>query len=431
MFWEEKIECMSREEMVRLKEKRLRETVRYAYENVAFYRDQFDAHGIHPEDIRSMDDISSLPFTTKLDLRDHYPHGFCAVPLSQIIRVHASSGTTGKPTPVFYTKGDLENWVNSMARSCYMAGIRENDVCQIAFRYTLFTGAFGHHLGAERIGATVIPMSSGQTERQIMMMQDFGTTVIHCTPSYAITIAERMKEMGIGKDTLSLRLGIHGAEPMSEELRGEIEVRLGITAIRDYGMTELGGPGVSIECPAKEGYHLNEDFFHPEIIDPETSEPLPVGQTGELVFTTLRKEAMPIIRYRTRDITHLETKTCGCGRTLIRHGPIIGRSDDMLIIGGINFFPSQLECVMLGFEEIEPHYVIHLQKKGRLDHVSVEVETDPDFWANAPKEKLAELIQKMGTKVKNMIGFKMEIKIVEPLTIPRSEGKANRVIDER
>ncbi|NQU14692.1 MAG: phenylacetate--CoA ligase [Desulfobacteraceae bacterium] len=431
MFWDEKIECLSRDEIVSKKEKRLRETVRYAYENVAFYRDQFDARDMAPEQIRSIDDISFLPFTTKLDLRDNYPYGFCAVPLSRIVRVHASSGTTGKPTPVFFTKSDMENWTISMARNCYMAGIRENDVCQIAFRYTLFTGAFGHHLGADRIGATVIPTSSGQTDRQIMMMQDFGTTVIHCTPSYAITMAERMREMGVDKGDLPLRLGIHGAEPMSEELRGEIEDRLGITALRDYGMTELGGPGTSIECPEKNGYHINEDFFHPEIIDPDTCKPLPTGQTGELVFTTLQKEAMPLIRYRSRDITHLETETCGCGRTLIRHGPIIGRSDDMLIIGGVNFFPSQLECVMLGFEEIEPHYVIYLKKKGRLDHVSVAVETHPDFWANAPGEKIAELVQKIETKVKNDIGFRMEIKIVEPLTIPRSEGKAQRVVDER
>ncbi len=431
MFWEEKIECLSRDEMIQRQEKRLREIVGYAYENLAFYKRRFDEHDIRPEKIRTIDDVTSLSFTTKSDLRDNYPYGFCAVPLSRIVRVHASSGTTGKPTPVFLTKKDLENWTDCMARNCYMAGVREEDVCQIAFRYTLFTGAFGHHLGAERIGASVIPTSSGQTERQIMMMQDFKTTVIHCTPSYAITIAEKMSEMGVDKNSLSLRLGIHGAEPMSEELRAEIEERLGITAIGDYGLTELGGPGVSIECPEKEGYHINEDFFYPEIIDPETSRPLPFGQVGELVFTTLQKEAVPIIRYRTRDITHLEAETCGCGRTLIRHGPIIGRSDDMLIIGGVNFFPSQLECVMLGFEEVEPHYVIYLKKKGRLDHVAVEVETQPDFWTEAPREKIAELAQEIEMKVKDIIGFKIEVKIVEPLSIPRSEGKAKRVIDDR
>lgn len=431
MFWDKKTECLSRNEMTRIQETHLKKTTKYVFENVAFYKQKFEEAGLHPDDIKGLEDIARLPFTTKSDLRDNYPYGMCAVPPSHIVRVHASSGTTGKPTPVFYTAQDLENWVNCVTRNCCMAGIRQIDVCQIAFRYTLFTGAFGHHLGAERIGATVIPTSSGQTERQIMMMQDFGTTVLHCTPSYAITIAERIREMGINKNDLSLRLGIHGAEPMSEELRTEIEERLGITALRDYGMTELGGPGTSIECLEKNGYHINEDFFYPEIIDPDTCEPLPDGQTGELVFTLLQKEAMPLIRYRSRDITYLESEPCGCGRTLVRHGPIIGRSDDMLIVGGVNFFPSQLECVMLGFEEIEPHYVIRLKKKNRLDHVLVEVETASDFWTNAPKEKIAELVQEMERKVKNIIGFRMEINIVEPFTIPRSEGKAQRVVDER
>jgi phenylacetate-CoA ligase len=277
----------------------------------------------------------------------------------------------------------------------------------------------------------VIPLSSGQTERQILMMQDFGTTVIHCTPSYAITLAEKIVEMGVDKKTLSLRIGIHGAEPMSEELRTEIEEKLGIIAIRDYGLTEFGGPGLSIECPERSGYHINEDYFYPEIIDPETFRPLPSGEEGELVFTTLQKEATPLIRYRTRDISHLETDRCGCGRTLIRHGAIRGRTDDMLIIGGVNFFPSQLEGIMLGFEEIEPHYLIHLTKRGRLDHVSVEVETKPDFWANAPQEKRDELTRRIEMKVKDIIGFKIEVRIIEPLSIPRSEGKAKRVSDDR
>ena len=431
MFWDEKIESSSRDEMTRMQGEKLREIVKYAYQNVGFYKQKFDEKEIHPEKIKSLEDIHRLPFMEKADLRDNYPYGLCAVPQSDIVRLHASSGTTGKPTPVFNTKRDLEDWVNCMARNCYMAGVRRDDVCQIAFRYTLFTGAFGHHYGAEKIGAMVIPTSSGQTERQIMMMQDFGTTVFHCTPSYAVTIAEKMSEMGVDRDSLSLRISIHGAEPMTEEMRDEIEEKLGTLAIGDYGLTELGGPGVSIECPEKAGYHINEDYFYPEIIDPETLQPLPDGETGELVFTTLQKEALPIIRYRTRDITTLTRGRCGCGRTLIRHGAIKGRSDDMLIIGGVNFFPSQLESMMLGFEETTPHYEIHLGKKGRLDSVSVKVETEPDFCANVSGDKIAELVQKMEKKVKDFLGFKMDVHIVEPQSIPRSEGKAKRVIDDR
>jgi len=277
----------------------------------------------------------------------------------------------------------------------------------------------------------VIPTSSGQTERQIMMMQDFGTTVFHCTPSYAVTVAEKMSEMGVDRDSLSLRLSIHGAEPMTEEMREEIEEKLGTLAIGDYGLTELGGPGVSIECPEKAGYHINEDYFYPEIIDPETLQTLPDGEAGELVFTTLQKEALPIIRYRTRDITTLTRDRCGCGRMLIRHGAIKGRTDDMLIIGGINFFPSQLESVMLGFKEITPHYEIHLGKKGRLDSVSVKVETKPDFWGNVSGDKIGKLTLKMEKKVKDLLGFRMDVRIVEPQSIPRSEGKAKRVVDDR
>jgi phenylacetate-CoA ligase len=431
MFWEEKFECMSRDEMTAFQTEKLKETIKYAYENVKFYRHKFDEKGIRPADVRTIEDISLLPFTTKFDLRDHYPYGYCTVRPAALARVHASSGTTGKPTPVFYTKEDLEKWVHTMARGLYTAGIREDDVCQIAFRYSLFTGAFGHHQGAERIGAMVIPTSSGQTERQVMMMEDFQTTVIHCTPSYAITIAEKMMEMGVDKDSLSLRLGIHGAEPMSEELRREVEQKLGTVAIRDYGLTEVGGTGVSIECREKAGYHINEDYYFPEIIDPETSMPLPIGEVGELVFTTLQNVAVPLIRYRTRDITHLEIERCDCGRTLIRHAAISGRTDDMLIIGGVNFFPSQLESVLLDFDDIEAHYLIRLTKKGRLDHVSADVETSADFWANASEEKIEELAGRIQKKVKDIIGFRMDIHIVEPLTIPRSEGKAKRVEDNR
>jgi phenylacetate-CoA ligase len=431
MFWDKKIECMSRDEMTSFQLNKLRKTVRYAYEKIAFYKQIMDEKKVHPDDIKTIEDISLLPLLAKSDLRDNYPYGLCAVPYDEIVRVHASSGTTGKPTPVFYTKKDLEDWGHCMARNCYMAGIRKNDICQIAFRYTLFTGAFGHHLGVEKIGATVIPTSSGQTERQIMMMLDFKSTVIHCTPSYAITIAEKMKEMGVDKKSLSLRLGIHGAEPMTEELREEIEEKLGISAVCDYGLTELCGPGVSVECPEKAGYHISEDFFYPEIIDPKTKKSLPDGEVGELVFTTLQKEAAPIIRFRTRDITALDKEKCGCGRTLIRHGAIRGRTDDMLIIGGVNFFPSQLESLLLDFREIEPHYLIRLTRMGRVDRLTVEVETRSDFWAGASRDKINELVHKIEIKIKDIIGFSIKAIVVQPLTIPRSEGKAKRVVDER
>jgi phenylacetate-CoA ligase len=405
--------------------------VRYAYDNVAFYRKSFDEKGIRPDDIKTLDDLPKLPFTTKADLRDHYPFGFCAVPVDRIIRMHASSGTTGAPTPVFHTRKDLAVWTDLMARNQTMAGVREDDVCQMAFKYTLFTGAFGHHAGAERIGAMVIPASSGQTERHVMLMRDFNSTVLLCTPSYALTIAEVMTAMGVDKSDLSLRLGIHGAEAMSEEMRYEIEASLGITAIRDYGFTEIGGPGVSIECAEQAGYHINEDFFLPEIVDPDTLEPLPAGHTGELVFTALQKEAMPLIRYRTRDVTHLNPDPCACGRTLVRHGPILGRTDDMLIVGGVNFFPSQLEGVVLGFEEIQPQYDIHLSRYRGRDRVTVHVETTSGFWAKSGEEGLDDLAKRMEKKIKDWIGFRIEVHLVEPFTLPRSEGKAHRVHDQR
>jgi phenylacetate-CoA ligase len=318
-----------------------------------------------------------------------------------------------------------------MGRNCGIAGITRDDVCQIAFRYTLFTGAFGHHSGAERCGAMVIPTSSGQTERQIMMMQDLKTTVVHCTPSYAIVLVEKFREMRIDPDDLSLRLGIHGAESMSEEMRGEIERGLGVTALRDYGLTELGGPGVSIECPHKAGFHINEDFFYPEIIDPQTLDPLPHGEIGELVFTSLQREAMPLFRYRTRDISNLMYDTCDCGRTLVRHGPILGRSDDMLITGGVNFFPSQLESLLLSFEESAPHYEIHLEKKGPLDAVAADVEATPEFWGQADESVRDGLKQRIEAKVKDILGFRIEIRLKPPTSIPRSEGKTKRVFDNR
>ena len=312
------------DEMTAFQLRSLQQTLSYAQRKIPFYRQVFHEHGIDPRDVTSLDQVTRLPFSQKSDLIRNYPYGMCAVQPSEIVRVHASSGTTGKPINHYYTRKDQDNWQTCMGRNCRIAGITAEDVCQIAFRYTLFTGAFGHHLGAESCGAMVIPTSSGQTERQIMMMQDLKTTVLHCTPSYALVVAEKLKELDIAPESLSLRLGIHGAESMSEEMRHHIEEGLGVTALRDYGLTEFGGPGVSMECPSKSGFHINEDHFFPEIVDPETLNPLPPGEVGELVFTSLQKEACPLIRYRTRDITHLMYDTCACGRTLVRHGPIRG-----------------------------------------------------------------------------------------------------------
>ncbi len=424
-------EKLSREEMSRLQLERLKWTLTYAQDKVGFYRNLFQEHGMHPQDIQSPDDIAGLPLTKKSDLVDNYPYGLCAVDPSEIIRVHASSGTTGKPINTYYTKKDQDNWIKCMGRNCSIAGITREDVCQIAFRYTLFTGAFGHHLGAESCGAMVIPTSAGQTERQIMMIRDLKTTVLHCTPSYAIVLAEKLRELQIDPDDLSLRLGIHGAESMSEEMRGQIENGLGVTALKDYGLTEFGGPGVSIECPHKSGFHINEDYFFPEVIDPETLVPVPPGTVGELVFTSLQREALPLIRYRTRDMSYLIYDTCECGRTLVRHGPILGRTDDMLIVGGVNFFPSQLESILLGFKESAPHYEIHLNKRGPLDVVSADVETVPEFWGQSGEDTRAGLKQSIEARVKDILGFKIEILLKAPNTVARSEGKTKRVFDNR
>jgi phenylacetate-CoA ligase len=424
-------EQRTREDMRALQLHDLQNTLAYANERVDFYRRLFQENGISPQDITSLDQISQLPFTKKSDFVNNYPYGLCAVKPSEVIRVHASSGTTGKPINTYYTQKDQDNWAFCVGRNLRTAGVTKDDVCQIAFRYTLFTGAFGHHLGAEHCGAMVIPTSSGQTERQIMMMQDLKTTVLHCTPSYAVLLTEKLKELGIDRKTLSLRLGIHGAEAMSEEMRKHVEEGLGVTCIRDYGLTELGGPGVSMECPHKIGFHINEDYFYPEIIDSNTLKPLPPGQTGELVLTTLRKEAAPVIRYRTRDVTYLITDTCECGRTLVRHGPILGRSDDMLIVGGVNFFPSQLESVLLAFVETAPHYAIHLNKKGALDEVSAEVEAVPEFWSQSSQDGQTTLSKRIEARIKDILGFRIRVQLVAPNSTPRSEGKSKRVFDNR
>jgi len=425
------IERLSRDEMNARQFAHLQRTVAYACEKLPFYKRLFDEAGIGPGGLKSMEDLAGLPFTRKNNLVRNYPWGMCAVDSARVVRLHASSGTTGKPVNTYYTRCDQENWAICTGRNARTAGITAGDICQIAFKYTLFTGAFGHHLGAEQAGAMVIPTSAGQTERQVMMILDMGVTVIHCTPSYALVLVEKFTEKGIGPGDTALRLGIHGAESMSEEMRRQVEKGLGVTAVRDYGLTELGGPGVSIECPHQTGYHINEDFFYPEVVDSETLQPLPVGEVGELVFTTLQKEATPLIRYRTRDITHLIEGTCECGRTTLRHGPIMGRSDDMLIVGGVNFFPSQLESLILSFSEMAPHYNIFLRKRGPLDSVTTRAEVKPEFWTQAGEQAKKELGQAVQAKIKGLLGFRIEIELAAPGTMPRSEGKSIRVFDER
>lgn len=422
---------LSRDELTALQTERLKTHTAYAYENSPFYRQVFDEAGITPADIHTLDDLALLPFTRKSDIQERFPYGMCAVPPNAIARIHSSSGSTGMPINTCYTAKDLDDWAICMARGLQMAGVTADDVCQVAFRYTLFTGAFGHHLGAERLGAAIIPTSSGLTERQILMMQAFDTTVLHCTPSYALVIAEKVEELGIDPRDLALRIGVHGAEPTTDALRDELQQRLDYRVSRDYGLTELGGPGVSIECAAQDGYHINEDYFYPEVVDPATGGAMPEGEIGELVLTTLAKEGSPVLRYRTRDLTTLTRDACSCGRTLARHGLILGRTDDMLICGGVNFFPTQVESVLLGFEELAPHYLIRVCTEERRDVVYVAVEPQPAFWADRGAESLVKLREGVQGRLRDVVGFRMKVEVVEPRTIERSEGKTKRVRDER
>jgi phenylacetate-CoA ligase len=410
--------------------KALRETVKWVRERIPFYKNTFEDMGLEPGDIKSLDDVRKLPFTVKTDLRDNYPFGLCAVPMSELVRIHASSGTTGKPITGPYTAEDADQWAECMARNLAAAGIRSNDICQNAYGMGLFTGGLGFHQGANKIGVAVIPASSGQTERQIILMQDFRSTALFCTPSYALTIAERAEEMGVDMKALPLRVGVFGAEPWTDEMRREIEERLGIKAMEAYGLTELMGPGVSFDCIEQNGLHINEDHILPEIIDPVTEEVLPLGTKGELVFTALQRRAMPVIRYRTRDITTLRREKCECGRTLVKMDKVYGRSDDMLIISGVNVFPSQIESLLLEVEGIEPQYIIVVRKKGYLDSLDIDVETKKEFY-EAGKEKMAEIKRKVEEKIRGIIGIGARVRLVPPKTITRSEGKAKRVFDER
>ncbi len=430
MIWEPQFECMQREEIKRLQLERLQKITEKVYNQVPFYRKKFDELGVKPGDVKRLEDISRLPFTIKNDLRDNYPYGMFAVPLKEIVRIHSSSGTTGIPTVVGYTKKDLETWSNLVARFVTAAGVTSDDIVQISFGYGLFTGGFGLHYGMERVGATVIPVSSGNTERQIKIMQDFGTTALVATPSYGLYMAEIAREMGLGPGTLKLRVGLFGAEPWSESMRKELVKAWGITATDNYGLSEVIGPGVSGECTCGCGLHIFEDHFIPEIIDPKTGESKMPGEEGELVLTALTKEALPIIRYRTKDITSLNYEKCDCGRTLVRMRKTLGRSDDMLIIRGVNVFPSQIESVLMEVEEVEPHYLLIVDRVGYLDQLEVQVEV-PERIFTGNFADLENLTDKIKRKIDSLLNISVKVKLVEPKSIERSMGKAKRVIDNR
>ncbi|WP_173200608.1 phenylacetate--CoA ligase family protein [Geobacter sp. SVR] len=429
-IWDPQHETMPREELEQLQLERLQATLNRAYKNVTCYRSKFNELGIVPEDVTSLADLAKLPFTYKEDLRLNYPYGMFAVPLREVVRIHSSSGTTGKPTVVGYTRNDLRMWSNLVARFMTAAGVTHDDVVQIAFGYGMFTGAFGLHYGSETIGAAVIPMSGGNTDKQIMIMQDYKTSALVCTPSYAITIADRIEKQGIDPKTLSLKVGLFGGEPWSEAMRREIEARLLISATDNYGLSEIIGPGVAGECQHKCGMHISEDAFIAEIIDPDTCEVLPPGSVGELVLTTISKEAFPMIRYRTRDITSLDYATCACGRTMVRMKKTMGRSDDMLIIKGVNVFPSQIEEVLIAIEGCEPHYQLVVDRKGAMDVLEVCIEVTENIFFDEMKRQRAflEMVEK---KIDSVLGVGVTVKLVEPNSIPRQEGKAARVIDKR
>ncbi len=430
MIWNEKKECMSREEMRELQGKKLREMVERIYHNVPFYRKKMQKKNIVPEDITGVEDLAKLPFTTKQDLRDNYPYDMFAAPMSEIVRVHASSGTTGKPTVVGYTRKDINTWSEVVARTLYCAGIEKNDFIQVGYGYGLFTGGLGIHYGSEKVGATVIPISGGNTRKQIQLMKDFGTTALACTPSYALYLAESIAEKGINPEELKLKVGILGAEPWTNGMRKMIEERLNIKAIDIYGLSEIIGPGVASECEYQEGLHINEDHFIPEIVVPETLEVLPEGEKGELVFTTVTKEGLPILRYRTRDLTRLNYNKCDCGRTLVRMEKCLGRSDDMLIIRGVNVFPSQIESVLLDMGDTEPHYLLIVDRVNNLDVLEVHVEVEEKFFSD-DNTQLERLKNKIKKNLNSTLGISAKVKLVEPKTIERSEGKAKRVIDKR
>jgi phenylacetate-CoA ligase len=421
---------MSRDQMHDLQSRRLKDMVTRVYHNVEFYRKKMQELGLEPGDIKTIDDLVKLPFTTKQDLRDNYPFGLFAVPKSEVVRVHASSGTTGKSTVVAYTRKDVEIFSEVVARALCCSGVTKHDIVQVAYGYGLFTGGLGLHYGAEKLGAAVVPISGGNTEKQITLLQDFGSTVLACTPSYAAYLCEAIAEAGIDAAELPLRIGVFGAEPWSQEMRAKIEDGLKIKAFDIYGLSEIIGPGVSNSCECQNGLHIAEDHFVPEILDPGTLKPVEPGVTGELVFTTITKEAMPLLRYRTRDLSSLDYNPCQCGRTNVRMAKIFGRSDDMLIIRGVNVFPSQVESVLLEIPEAKPHYMLVVDRQGAMDTLEIQVEVDEKYFSDEIVE-FNNIRSKIKHKVESVLGISVIISLVEHKTIKRSEGKAQRVIDKR
>ncbi len=429
-YFNKEIETASRDELYHLQSYNLIKTVKHVYDNMPMYRKRMDEAGIKPEDIHSVDDLHKLPFTNKTDLRDEYPYGMFCVEPKNLIRIHASSGTTGKQTVVGYTQHDIDLWAECAARALVAAGADKDDFVHVSYGYGLFTGGLGLHDGAQKMGATVIPASSGNTARQVTMLQDFGSSILCCTPSYALFIADTLKEQGITLDKIHLKAGIFGAEPWTEEMRAEIEERLGIKAYDIYGLSEISGPGVAFDCECQNGMHVNEDNFLIEIIDPDTGEVLPDGELGEVVFTCITKEALPLIRYRTHDISSITHEKCACGRTFVRMQKPCGRSDDMLIIRGVNVFPSQIESVLLNCGEVDPHYMIIVDRKNNTDTMEIQVEVSAANFSDHVKG-MEELAAKINAGMQSTLGLSSKITFVEPGTIPRSEGKAKRVIDKR
>jgi phenylacetate-CoA ligase len=430
LIWNPEYETMDREQLRALQFERLQMALRWAYNNVSLYRERWAEAGLKPQDIKSLDDLSKVPFTTKADYRKHSPYGLFAVPLERVVRIQSSSGTTSAPTVVGYTRGDLNTWAELCARVSVAGGARAHDVAQIAFGYGLFTGALGMHAGLERVGTTVIPASTGNTRRQLTIMRDYKTTLIVCTPSYAMYIAEAAPELGFDFKDLRLRVGLFGSEPWTNELRDQIESRLNISATDNYGLSEVMGPGISGECQMKDGLHINEDHFVVEVVDPATGEPVPEGAQGELVFTSLTREATPVVRYRTGDLCSITTAPCVCGRTFARHTKVFARADDMLIIRGVNVYPSQVEAVLMAVEGVEPHFQIVLSNRGPLDEMEVQIEVQPSFFPDAVRG-LRKFEQKVEEALRQELGVRARVKLVEPKTLPRYEGKARRVLDNR
>lgn len=429
-YWNKNMECATRDEMRALQSFRLSQTVRHVYENVPYYRERMEKAGVTPDDIHSVDDLKKLPFTMKQDLRDTYPYGLFAVPMDQVVRLHASSGTTGKQIVVGYTQNDLDVWAECCARALTAAGADNKDFMHVSYGYGLFTGGLGLHGGAEKVGMTVIPVSTGNTNRQINIIKDFGSTFICCTPSYALYLAETMEEMGITKDDIKLKAGLFGAEPWTEEMRQEIESKLGLKAFDIYGLTEIIGPGVAFECSEQTGMHINEDNFIAETINPDTGEVLPEGEQGEIVFTCITKEAFPLLRYRTRDIGILKREKCSCGRTLIKMKKPAGRSDDMLIIRGVNVFPSQVESVLLQLGNTAPYYQLIVDRVDNTDTLEIQIEISPEMFSDTVKS-LEDQEKIIKNAIDSTLGISAKIRLVEPKTIQRTEGKAVRVIDKR